>query len=326
VIANLVAVLVLVVALVVLRDHRAIVASFMAEALVYVVASHVLASERYLIKTNSVVLRAALQFGIPLLINGIGLAVITQLDRVLVGHWFGVSKLANYAVILGLTVTPVGLILRVFGTAALSYLLSAKDRRNVIPVRNYHLLVFLFGLVAVSYMLLVATTMDVLTPVIFGREYKVDLHVQVLITAIVFLRIQCAGAPTNHLLATSRTRELAAINLARALGLFFAVCLMLLRSSFTVMLLGFLIGDLVTLALFFGVSSAQVFVRRSQGAVDLGASVVSAMIICGILDVTLGKMPEARAVVLGVGILVIATQILIGVRTDGPVRAFFRTA
>src|SRR5262249_9978648 len=156
-------------------------------------------------------------------------------------------------------------------------------RRNVIPVRNYHLLVFLFGLVAVSYMLLVATTMDVLTPVIFGREYKVDLHVQVLITAIVFLRIQCAGAPTNHLLATSGTRELAAINLARALGLFFAVCLMLLRSSFTVMLLGFLIGDLVTLALFFGVSSAQVFVRRSQGAVDLGASVVSAMIICGIL-------------------------------------------
>jgi O-antigen/teichoic acid export membrane protein len=319
--ANLSALLILVPAVIIFRDHRAIIASFMTEALVYVVASHALAREPYSIRFDRVTLRGALKFGLPLLINGIGLAVMTQMDRTLVGHWFGVDILASYAVLLSTSVTPVGMILRVFGTAALSYLISSMDSDSI-HVRGYHLLVFLFGLVAVSYMLFVATTMDILTPLIFGPKYTIDPTVHILVTILVFLRIQCGGAPTNRLLANGRTRELAAINLTRALGLVCAVIFMLYRPSFNLMLLGLLVGDLVTLVLLFGVSSAPVFSIRSESTIDLAASLVSALIISGTLNLAPGITWQARAVILAAGLLAIATQLLIGLRTNGPLRAF----
>jgi hypothetical protein len=192
------------------------------------------------------------------------------LVRALVGHWFGVDRLAGYAVILSVSVVPVSLILRVFGTAALSYLISAKDGDSI-PAGSYNLLIFFFGLVALSYMLFLATTMDVVTPLIFGRKYTVDPTVHVLIATIAFVRIQCAGAPTVLLLATSRTRELAVINLCRASGLVCAGIFILFRSDFNLMLLGFLLGDVVTLVLFFGVSSARISFKRSKSTIDLAA-------------------------------------------------------
>jgi len=319
--ANLAALLILIPALFVFHDHRAIVASFMVEATVYVVASHVLAREPYLIRSNNAILRAALKFGFPLLVNGIGLAVITQMDRALVGHWFGVDTLAIYAVILSISITPVSLILRVFGTASLSYLISAK-RTDPNGVRNYHLLVFFFGLVATSYMLFVATTSDALTPLIFGRKYTVGLNVHILISMIVFLRIQCAGAPTNLLLATGRTRELAIINLSRAFGLGCAIVFVLLVPDFSLMLLGFLIGDVISLILFFVVSSARVTSDRSDAAIDLAVALGSALLILGALHVAPAITWEARAIIFGAGLLGLTTQLLIGLRANGPLRAF----
>jgi O-antigen/teichoic acid export membrane protein len=316
--ANLAAVLMLVLAIALFRDHRAIIASFMTEAIVYVVVSHALARERYQITTDRVMLRAALKFGLPLLLNGIGLAIIAQLDRVVVGHWFGVNILASYAVILSISITPVGLILRVFGTAALSYLISTRERHSI-AARNYHFLVFFFGLIAVSYMIFVATTIDILTPVLFGRKYTINPHVHVVIVAIVFLRVLCAGAPTNQLLATSRTRELAIINLARASGLLIGMIFMFFWPNFTVMLLGFLIGDLVTFVLFFGLSSARITANNLEAITDLAASFISALTICGVM-LAAGIIGQARVAVFVTGLLAIATQILIGLRKNGPAR------
>jgi len=70
--ANISALLILVPAILIFHDHRAIIASFMTEASVYVVASHALAREQYLVRSDRVMLRAALEFGFPLLVNGIG--------------------------------------------------------------------------------------------------------------------------------------------------------------------------------------------------------------------------------------------------------------
>ena len=71
----------------VLRDHRAILVSYVMEALVYCAASHALARKPYQLRSNQVTLYAAISFGIPLLINGGALAILSQLDRMLIGHW-----------------------------------------------------------------------------------------------------------------------------------------------------------------------------------------------------------------------------------------------
>lgn len=317
--ANLAALLILIPAVALFRDHRAIIASFMTEAAVYAVASHAFAREPYLIRSDPMMLRAALRFGLPLLVNGIGLAVMTQMDRALIGHWFGVDKLASYAVIVTLSITPVSLLLRVFGTTALSYLVSASSSYSIQP-RHYHLLIFFFGLVAVFYTLFEATLLDVVTPLVFGGKYIVDPIVHVLITAIVFLRIQTGGAPTTLLLATSQTRELAAISLSRALGLACAYVFMLFQPGFGFMLFGFLIGDIVIFVLFFGVSSARVSPTSYEGTVDLAASLVSAVLICGTLYFAPAIVWQFRALIFAVGLLGIATQLLLAGRNNGPLR------
>ena len=201
--ANVGALLVLILALSIFRDHRAIVAGFLAESVIYTITSHLFARSPYRLRSDQQMLRAALSFGVPLMLNGIGLAAMAGVDRALVGHWFGVALLASYAVILSLSVTPLSLALRVFGTLTMSYMLSAKKESDLIPAHNYNFIVFFFGILATLYALLVASTIDILTPLIFSHKYIVAPGVHVLITMIVFLRFQCAGAPTAWLLRPS---------------------------------------------------------------------------------------------------------------------------
>ena len=82
------------------RDHRAILASFLIEAVVYTIMSHLLANSRYGLSSRRAVLQKAASYGLPLLLNGIGLAALSQFDRMLVGSWLGLQTLAAYAVIL----------------------------------------------------------------------------------------------------------------------------------------------------------------------------------------------------------------------------------
>ena len=60
-------------------------------------------------------LSAVLDFGIPLTINGIGLAIVSQSDRILIGYWFDVRTLGLYAVLMSMIAVPISLMDRVFG-------------------------------------------------------------------------------------------------------------------------------------------------------------------------------------------------------------------
>ena len=98
----------------------------------------------------------------PLLINGVGLALYSQLDRLIIGHWFGVSTLATYAVILNMAVVPVTLIHRTVGTMGLTYI-SSRMKNNAVLPDDYVALVFLWCVLATAYTLFLATTLDALT-------------------------------------------------------------------------------------------------------------------------------------------------------------------
>ena len=74
-------------------------------------------------------LRAALIFGIPLALNGVGLAVIRQLDRAFVGFWFGVETLAAYSVLLNMSVIPLSLIISTGHKLGFAYLFSGSEFR-----------------------------------------------------------------------------------------------------------------------------------------------------------------------------------------------------
>jgi O-antigen/teichoic acid export membrane protein len=309
--SNLVSICVLLVAVWLLRDHRAIVVSFLIEAIAYVFASHWLARTRYHLKPSRALMRKALVFGIPLMLNGIGLALIAQFDRALVGHWFGVDVLASYSVLLSISVVPISLILRVFGTLSLSFILS-KISNGRLASDQYAALVFLFSILAVVYSLFVALTLDWATPLIFGRTFGVSLGIHLLLTIIVFLRLQRGGAPTSLFLATGRTRELALLNLSAAFGLLLGYALLFWSLRLETLLFGLAIGDIASLLLFFFVSSTIVSLNRSCLIIDFGAAVVVLAIVLGMLAYHPDVTVVARMTLFAIGIVAVALQVAIG--------------
>ena len=310
-VSNIAAVATLVIAAQHLHNHNAIIFGFGAEALCYVVLTHLLSSETYGLRPDATTLREVLWFGVPLTLNGVALATVSQLDRVVVGHWFGVGPLGQYAVILSLAVTPVSFLQGTTGTLGLSFLLSAKEDTSVTS-ENYHLLAFVFSTLAILYTFGVVLTLDILTPYVFGPTFTVPPTLHALIAVMVFLRLQRGGAPTVALLATGRTGELALLNLPAGVGLLFAVGLVSIWPSLESVVLGVVIGDFIDLGFFFFASTPARAASRTAATPDIA---ISFLALTGMVGTFLW-MPQAtwqaRGTVLLAGLLAIAVQLAYG--------------
>jgi O-antigen/teichoic acid export membrane protein len=317
--SNLTAICALLIAVLIFRDHRAIVISFLVEAASYVFASHLLARTRYRLKASRKLIGKALAFGIPLMFNGIGLALMAQFDRALVGHWFGVDMLAKYSVLLSIAVVPISLVLRVFGTMSLSFILSTMSK-GFLTSDQYGSLVFLFAVLGVLYSLLIALTLDWATPLIFGRSFDVSLSIHLLLTAIVFLRLQRGGAPTNLLFATGRTRELALLNLSAGAGLVLALAFLWWSPRLEALLWGLAAGDMLSFLLFFFASSAVVSLNRSHLIIDLSTAFGVLGIILGMLAYDPAVTLVARMTLFGTGLVGVALQFALGLRNHQTLR------
>jgi O-antigen/teichoic acid export membrane protein len=305
--AHLIAVVSVIFAVHLFGDHRAMVASFLTEAVVYVTASHFLAGVPYQVRPDRATFRSALSFGFPLMLNGLGLAAMAQLDRALVGTTLGLTTLAKYAVILNLSTLPISIISRVFGTMALSYLIADAESQSVKDDR-YSMLVFISAALSTIYTLFVAVTLDVLAPSIFGPSYSVAPSVHLFIVAIVFFRLQRICAPTALLLALGKTGRLAIVNLSAGFGIVFATIFVVVLhwSSFESILFGLLLGEFI--------SFVFVFLGPGAGVVrDVFFSMIPLTAIVG----TLAWKPEidwhARGTLILVGLLGVSVQIAFGV-------------
>jgi len=295
----------------VLRDHRAILVILVIESLVFCIASHLLARKPYGLKSDRAVFFAALSFGIPLLANGVGLALFSQLDRILIGHWFDVSTLATYAVILNMTIVPIALIHRVLGTLGLSYVSSRMKGTSVLG-NDYLALVFVWGSVAALYALFVAVTLDWLIPLVFGSHFSVSPFVHVLIILFSFSQV-AKGAPVTLLIATGRTATLSLFTLISGVGLIFAFFLIHWWPRFEVVLVCIVFGDFLSYGLLFFTKTVWLGSRRSAVLIDAASSLGSlAAIVLAFWfspELTFG----ARGIVLSVGLLAILVQMAFGI-------------
>lgn len=306
------------------RDHRAILASFLTEASVYTIISHFLASDRYRIYSDWATIRQAAIFGAPLLLNGLGLAAMAQLDRMLVGSWLGVETLADYAVILSLAILPTSLVFRVFGTMTAPSLLRYRNQPSYSS--HYVLLMFFTDLLAVSYSLFAALVLDWLTPAIFGQAYRVSYGVHLIIVLTVFMRLLRGMAPTTHFLVAGRTGELARLNMLSGVGLLCAFGLLHYWLSIEAVLLGLLIGDGISNAFVFFASSAKGAGGRPRGLLlaDLAMSFITLAVVTGMLFWHPQPTWSARIAICLVGLIGIAAQAAVGFRNHGGIELLLR--
>jgi PST family polysaccharide transporter len=307
VVANLSATAALFVAATTLRNHRAIIASFAVQSIVYVILSHFLARIPYKLSCNKPMLRQALSFGLPLTFNGLGLAVMYQLDRVLVGYWFGVKELAAYAVIFSMSVVPTNMLLGVFSGPSLSYLLSGKPDSSDQSDR-YRLVLGFYSILGSLYAFWLVLGLDILTPTIFGASFTISPLAHVLFTLIACLRLLRGGAPTTLLLASGRTRQLALLNLSSGIGLMIAFVCIVIRPRFESMLLGIAIGEAISFT-FFLTLCEEATKRGSKAMIDLATTIAAPILLAAGLAWSPDITWHARGSLFFMGLMVVIAQL-----------------
>jgi len=315
-----------VVATYIMRDNRAMVAGLIAQFGVYAIASHMLARSSYSLWSGRAALLGVLAFGIPLTLNGIGLAIVSQFDRALIGYWFDVNTLGLYAVLLSMIGVPISLMDRVFGKMALSHLVSKSKiaLKQASDVKeDYAAIVFIFSILSVAYSLFVAVTFDALVPVIFGPNFIVKPAVHVLATVRVFLLLQMVGAPSRLLIATNRTRELSILSFSSAFSLFIAFALIHWWPSFETVFLGLVIGDILRLPFFFVIASKG---NEWGNLVFLGDLILSCFVlavIVGLLTWNAELTWHAREAIACAGMVGIGVQLTYGLFRHQRLRGLF---
>jgi O-antigen/teichoic acid export membrane protein len=260
------------------RDHRAMLASLLVSAVVYVLASHLLAKSPYrLVVRDRRIIREALSYGLPLTLNGIGIAASSQVDRALVSHWLGIGSLALYAVILNLSTVPVALMLGVLSSLGLPFLARAAGHSE----RGHDVFIgilWLCAVVAAAYAVFTASTLGLLVPLVFGRTYEVPLGAQLLVALVAWARIN-KGAPGLLLLVEGDTGRLMIANLASGIGPIMSAALLWAVPRLEVAVACVLAGEIVSLAVLLQCARRRAAVAFFVVIAQIGWSLVPPAIV-----------------------------------------------
>ena len=212
------------------RDHSAVVAGLVTSCAVHALVTWLWMGRIPWRPTwHRSTLREALAYGLPLTGNGLALAVLGQVDRLVVAALLGAAVLASYSLAIMMLILPTTLISRV----AVPWLQPALSAAwHVDPSGGYRLR---FGAVNEALILLallgacVATGLgDAVLGLVFGADYRVGDKVFALFGVAFFFRVgrvsfNLAGLAAGHTMALLRANLFAAMTLpVTALALWLA--------------------------------------------------------------------------------------------------------
>jgi len=235
------------------QDERALVASLLLEAAIYVTLSRLLLKKERVTSIDPAIRRAAMTYGLPLMINGVGLFVLAQFDRVIVANLFGLANLALYSVVLTLAIVPTSALSQVIGSFGLPFL--GRWREDYAGSRRATLILILgILIIAATYAVGVGLLLDRLVPLIYGSHYRVTQGLRALATGVAFLRL-CRAGLNLILLNHSQTGRLTLGNIVSGAGVVMSFLLAIWSQRVEAVVLGLLIGDLLSLFLLFAFTS-----------------------------------------------------------------------
>jgi O-antigen/teichoic acid export membrane protein len=263
-------------------DHTIYLTMLFAQNVSYVLASHLLAKNPYRVAFRSQLFRKAAHFAYPLVFSGVGLALISQGDRLLVGSVLDLPTLGVYSVMMSTVSVPVGGIIQISSSLVLAGLHSAAADRERFHQRLllYMRLALIAGICSAFCLL---GFMQVILPFVFGPRFTITKSIVALLAAVSFLTLARAEPTTSVLLVNHRTRTLATVSLSVVVGLLFATVFALTYRNVYAVLLGRVIGDVVA----FGVSMTilrgyvrELGARAFVWSLWAGVWLVTAIILC----------------------------------------------
>lgn len=233
--------------LLITRSHVAFLASIIVQSIAQITASHSLADTPYRLKIRSPLLIQAFRFGYPLMFNGMGLAATAQGDRFIVGALLGLPALGVYAVATIAAYVPMGMLSRLTGTFLLAALYNASHLTNGVYEARVRFAARAVPIAAGLYALGIVTLMNVVVPLVFGRQFHLSREAVALLAVACFFRIVRGDPFTSMLTHEGRTRRLAVANLCSTSALLFELALILIFNTFESVFAGRLLGEAVGL-------------------------------------------------------------------------------
>ncbi|MBI1849675.1 MAG: oligosaccharide flippase family protein [Planctomycetes bacterium] len=204
-----------------LRDYSAMVWILLAQAVTYVVASHLVAERRYGWSWVPSYARRSLAFGWPLLINGSLMFLIFQGDIFIIGSagrlfdssGYSLQEVGVYAAAFSLTLAPSVMIARVFSSLLLPILSRAQSTPATFE-RAYELCALTLSLVGGTLAIPFIVAGGWLMTRLFGADYAAAGLFIGLLASTQALRV-IRVAPTLAAMARGDTQNSLVSNLAR---------------------------------------------------------------------------------------------------------------
>ena len=283
-----------------LRDERIVIANLIVEAAVAVVLSYLLVPRERVARVDPTIRREALRYGLPLMVNGVGLVAVKQLDQMIVANLFDLATLAHYALVLNLAVTPTSVLQNVASRLFLPFLGQSR-RQAASPGRASFIVVVGMAVAAAAYAVPMGLTLGWVAPLAYGHQYSVRPEFAALAMLVAFLRF-VRGGPNTVMLEHGRTLRLTAGNMVAAIGMLIGFVLGFVEHRVEAVLLGVALGDLLSLLLLL------VLIRRLTplGAVLRHVAILGTVVTSAAASLLFaGGSWTTRSAVLAVSMLVV---------------------
>lgn len=266
-------------------SYSAMVYGIIAGQLLQTLMSHALALQPWRLRWNAAAARKAVAYGLPLVPNGISLALKNVGDRIIVGLIVGASALAVYSVAVMVGLMPRGIVLRYLVVVFMSRMVNSGQGPQTVPIVSAFAIVT--GIVAEVLGIGLWAIGQPVIVMVFGPAY---LAPQALISAVAIMMVTkiLFGVISVPVLAFGETRTLLITSAGSLLGMAAAVLVLFQTRDLPIFLLTMSAFEFVALII-----SAQV--SREKLLLDLAfvrASLIGPVVILAALGLASEMMPS----------------------------------
>ncbi|WP_456388139.1 oligosaccharide flippase family protein [Profundibacter sp.] len=262
-------------------DYRIMLYSILAQSLLAVVTSHIVAMRPYRLVLDRRVMADSLSFGWPLLVNGLLLFTVFQGDKIIVGRELGMATLAIFAMGFTLTLTPTLVMAKSAQTFFLPQL-SALTRQETATNRDFDALaraVIQAGMTnGVLLVLAILLLGPPLVTLLLGAKYAALLPLLIWLAILQAFRVFKSGS-TVVALARRQTANAMTANLIRVITLPIAWIILIRGGDVMAVIMIGILGEMAG----FAVSLALVGLRTKVDLRPAALSITTTVIFLGLV-------------------------------------------
>lgn len=225
-----------------LHDFSVMVWAIIVQSLFYLFLSFLLAERPYKWAWERIVLSRMVDFGWPLLINGLLMFIIFQGDKAIVGAAFSMKTLGWYSAAFSLTLAPAILVTKVAQSLLLPILSKLQADSQVFSER-FPLVIHACLLVGLAMGVFFIAFGPELLVLLFGHRYQEGVSIVVLLGLTQAVRVAKSG-PMIVAMALAETKNPLLSNLVRGLSLILAIFAVWMEWGVLGIALAGLIGEL----------------------------------------------------------------------------------